>query len=215
VRDFLARNRVPARWMDVERDGEARELLLDDRPLRRLGHRAGGRARAGRAPAGGAGRRGAADCARHARRGGRRGGASLETTLAVLGHRLKHTDIELVRRYDKGLPKLIVRGSELNQVWTNLLHNAIDALGERGTITITTRPEAGGARVDVADDGPGIAPEIRERVFDSFFTTKDVGHGLGLATAHRIVVDRHHGTLTVDSEPGATSFHVWLPLTQS
>jgi signal transduction histidine kinase len=141
----------------------------------------------------------------------------LETTLAVLGHRLKHTDVELVRRYDKGLPKLTVRGSELNQVWTNLLDNAIDALGERGTITITTRREAGGARVDVTDNGPGIAPEIRERVFDSFFTTKDVGHGigLGLATAHRIVVDRHQGTITVDSEPGATTFHVWLPLTQT
>jgi signal transduction histidine kinase len=141
----------------------------------------------------------------------------LETTVAVLGHRLKHTDIEIVRRYDKQLPKLMVRGSELNQVWTNLLDNAIDALGERGTITITTTREADGARVDVTDDGPGIAPEIRERVFDSFFTTKDVGHGigLGLSTAHRIVVNRHHGTITVDSEPGATTFHVWLPLAQS
>jgi signal transduction histidine kinase len=141
----------------------------------------------------------------------------IETTLAVLGHRLKHTNIEIVRQYDKGLPKLTVRGSELNQVWTNLLDNAIDALGEKGTITITTRSEAGGARVDVSDDGPGIAPEARGRVFDSFFTTKDVGHGigLGLSTAHRVVVDRHHGTLTVDSEPGATTFHVWLPLTQT
>jgi signal transduction histidine kinase len=141
----------------------------------------------------------------------------LETTLAVLGHRLKHTEIEIVREYDKSLPKLIVRGSELNQVWTNLLDNAIDALGDRGTITITTRGEAGGARVDVSDDGPGIAPENRERVFDSFFTTKEVGHGLGLglSTAHRIVVDRHHGTITVESEPGATSLRVWLPLTQT
>ena len=141
----------------------------------------------------------------------------LETTLAVLGHRLKHTEIEVVRRYDKDLPKLTVRGSELNQVWTNLLDNAIDALDGRGTITIATSREAGGARVDVTDDGPGIPPEIRDRVFDSFFTTKDVGHGigLGLATAHRIVVDRHNGTITVDSDPGATSFHVWLPLTQT
>jgi signal transduction histidine kinase len=141
----------------------------------------------------------------------------LETTLAVLGHRLKHTEIEIVREYDKSLPKLTVRGSELNQVWTNLLDNAIDALGDRGRITITTRGEAGGARVDVSDDGPGIAPENRERVFDSFFTTKEVGHGLGLglSTAHRIVVDRHHGTITVESEPGATSLRVWLPLTQT
>jgi signal transduction histidine kinase len=141
----------------------------------------------------------------------------LETTLAVLGHRLKHTEIEIVREYDQSLPKLTVRGSELNQVWTNLLDNAIDALGDRGAITISTRSEAGGARVEVSDDGPGIAPENRERVFDSFFTTKEVGHGLGLglSTAHRIVVDRHHGTISVESEPGATSFRVWLPLTQS
>jgi signal transduction histidine kinase len=141
----------------------------------------------------------------------------LETTLAVLGHRLKHTSIEVVREYDRDLPKLTVRGSELNQVWTNLLDNAIDALGDRGTITITTSAEAGGARIDVADDGPGIPAEIRDRVFDSFFTTKEVGRGtgLGLATAHRIVVDRHGGTLTLDSGPDRTTFHVWLPRAQS
>jgi signal transduction histidine kinase len=141
----------------------------------------------------------------------------IETTLAVLGHRLKHTSIEVVRDYDRDLPKLTVRGSELNQVWTNLLDNAIDALGESGTITISTTREAGGVRVDIADDGSGIAAEIRERVFDSFFTTKDVGHGtgLGLATAHRIVVDRHNGTIRFDSSPDGTTFHVWLPLTQT
>ena len=140
----------------------------------------------------------------------------LETTIAILGHRLKHTSIEVVRDYARDLPKLTVRGSELNQVWTNLIENAIDALGDQGTITIATRREAAGARVEVSDDGPGIAEDIRDRVFDSFFTTKDVGHGtgLGLATAHRIVVDRHHGTIGVESEPGATTFHVWLPLSQ-
>jgi signal transduction histidine kinase len=140
----------------------------------------------------------------------------LETTIAVLGHRLKHTNIQIERAYDKELPKLTVRGSELNQVWTNLLDNAIDALGDSGRITISTRQEARGVRVDVTDDGPGIAPEDKDRVFDSFFTTKDVGRGtgLGLATAHQIVVDRHGGTLSVDSKPGATTFHVWLPLTQ-
>ncbi len=140
----------------------------------------------------------------------------IETTLAVLGHRLKHTEIEVVRDYDKGIPKLMARGSELNQIWTNLLDNAIDALGERGTITIKTRREAGGVRVDISDDGPGIADDIRERIFDSFFTTKEVGHGtgLGLATVHQIVVDRHRGRIEVESEPGATTFGVWLPLTQ-
>ena len=141
----------------------------------------------------------------------------LETTLIVLGHRLKHTAIEVVRDYDRSLPKLTVRGSELNQVWTNLLENAIDALGESGTITITTRLDGDCATVDVADDGPGIPAEIRERVFDSFFTTKEIGSGtgLGLATAYRIVVDRHDGALTVESAPGRTVFHVRLPLAQS
>jgi signal transduction histidine kinase len=141
----------------------------------------------------------------------------LETTLIVLGHRLKHTGIQLVRDYDRFIPKLTVRGSELNQVWTNLLENAIDALGDTGTITITTRLDRDCATVDIADDGPGIPAAIRDRIFDSFFTTKDVGRGtgLGLATARRIVADRHDGTLTVASEPGRTVFHVRLPLTQS
>jgi len=140
----------------------------------------------------------------------------LETTLAVLGYKLKHTEIEVVREYDRTLPKLTVRGSELNQVWTNLLDNAIDALGEHGTITISTRRDNSCALVDVGDDGPGIPPEHRDHVFDSFFTTKDVGAGtgLGLATARRIVVDRHDGSLTFDSEPGHTTFHVSLPIRQ-
>jgi signal transduction histidine kinase len=138
----------------------------------------------------------------------------LETTLAVLGHKLKHTGIEVRRDYDRDLPRLMARGPELNQVWTNLLDNAIDALGDRGTIRITTRRDGDCALVDVADNGPGIPPEIRARVFDSFVTTKDVGQGtgLGLATARRIVVDRHDGTLTVDSGPDGTVFHVRLPI---
>lgn len=141
----------------------------------------------------------------------------IETTLTVLGHRLKHTSIDVVRDYDRTLPRLIVRGSELNQVWTNLLANAIDALGEQGTITIGTRRDGNGLRVDIADDGPGIPPELVDRIFDSFFTTKDVGDGtgLGLATARRIVVDRHDGALAVESNPGRTVFHVWLPLTHT
>jgi signal transduction histidine kinase len=140
----------------------------------------------------------------------------LETTLAVLGHKLKHTQIEVAREYDRALPKMTVRGSELNQVWTNLLDNAIDALGDSGTITITTRLDDNCVEVDVSDDGPGIPADDLDRVFDSFYTTKDVGRGtgLGLATALRIVSDRHDGTLTVDSRPGRTTFHVRLPLTQ-
>ncbi len=140
----------------------------------------------------------------------------LETTLAVLGHKLKHTEIKVERDYDRALPKMTVRGSELNQVWTNLLDNAIDALGNNGTITITTRLDDNCVKVDVSDDGPGIPADDVDRVFDSFYTTKDVGRGtgLGLATALRIVSDRHDGTLSVDSRPGRTTFHVRLPLTQ-
>jgi signal transduction histidine kinase len=141
----------------------------------------------------------------------------LETTLVVLGHKLKHTGIDVVRDYDRDLPKLTVRGSELNQVWTNLLDNAIDALCESGTITVATRRNGDCAIVDISDDGPGIPEEIRDHVFDSFFTTKRIGAGtgLGLATARLIVVDRHAGSLSLDSEPGRTTFHVSLPFTRT
>jgi signal transduction histidine kinase len=138
----------------------------------------------------------------------------LETTLTVLGYKLKHTEIALVREYDRTLPPMTMHGSELNQVWTNLLDNAIEALGERGTITISTRRDGECLEVNIADDGPGIAPEERTHIFDPFFTTKEVGKGtgLGLDTARRIVADRHRGTISVDSEPGRTVFHVRLPL---
>ncbi len=138
----------------------------------------------------------------------------LETTVMVLGHKLKHTEIVVTRDYDRTLPKLTVRGSELNQVWTNLLDNAIDALGERGTITISTRHEDSCAVVEITDDGPGIPAEVADRIFDPFYTTKDVGRGtgLGLSTARQIVVDRHDGSLSLESEPGRTAFRVRLPL---
>ena len=110
---------------------------------------------------------------------------------------------------------MTVHGSELNQVWTNLLDNAIGALGEHGTITIRTRSDGGYAIVELTDDGPGIPEDVRERIFDPFFTTKDVGSGtgLGLATARQIVVERHNGLLSVESVPGNTTFRVKLPLT--
>jgi signal transduction histidine kinase len=138
----------------------------------------------------------------------------LETTLVVLGHKFKHTAIKVERHYDRTLPKLTVNGSELNQVWTNLLDNAIGALGDGGTITITTRRDGNCAFVEIADDGPGVPEEIQDRIFDAFFTTKDVGQGtgLGLSTARQIVVDRHRGSLTLVSRPGATIFRVSLPL---
>ena len=138
----------------------------------------------------------------------------LETTITILGHKLKHRTIEVVRDYDDSIPQFPALGAELNQVWTNLLDNAIDALGETGTITITTRTDNGCAEVDIADDGPGIPPDVRDRIFDPFFTTKEVGHGtgLGLDQVRRIVVDRHHGSIQVQSEPGQTVFRVRLPM---
>jgi signal transduction histidine kinase len=138
----------------------------------------------------------------------------LETTLIVLGHKLKHTHIEIERHYDRELPKLIARGGELNQVWTNLLDNAIGALGDTGTITITTRREADCAVIEIEDDGPGIPAALKDRVFDPFFTTKGVGEGtgLGLDTARRIITERHRGSLSLESEPGHTLLRVWLPL---
>jgi signal transduction histidine kinase len=137
----------------------------------------------------------------------------IETTLMVLGHKLKHTSIEIHRSYDRSLPKLTLRGSELNQVWTNLLANAIEALGNSGTIEIVTARDGACARVDIIDDGPGIPSEIRDRVFDPFFTTKGVGEGtgLGLDTARRITTERLGGSIEFDSVPGRTAFHIWLP----
>lgn len=138
----------------------------------------------------------------------------IENTLTILRHKLKKTTIEVTRDYDESLGPVMVHGAELNQVWTNLLDNAIDALGSSGQISITTRRDGNCAEVDISDDGPGIPREIADRVFDPFFTTKDVGHGtgLGLDTARRIVVERHHGTLTLSSRPGATVFRVRVPL---
>jgi signal transduction histidine kinase len=137
----------------------------------------------------------------------------LETTLSVLGHKLKHTTIDVRRDYDRDLPRLTVHGSELNQVWTNLIDNALDALDGSGTIEIATRADGDCAVVEFRDDGPGIPEAVAARIFDPFFTTKDVGAGtgLGLATARQIVVDRHDGSISVASEPGRTVFTVRLP----
>jgi signal transduction histidine kinase len=138
----------------------------------------------------------------------------LETTLKVMGHKLKHTEIEIERDYDRTLPPLTIYGSELNQVWTNLLDNAIDALGSTGTITLRTRRDGECIVVDIADTGPGIPEDARSHVFEPFYTTKDVGHGtgLGLDTARRIVEQRHGGSLAFDTGEDGTTFHVWLPL---
>ena len=136
----------------------------------------------------------------------------IEETLTILGYKLK-TGIDVVREYDRDLPRIETRGGELNQVWTNLIDNAIGALGEQGTITIRTYAEADRLTVEIADDGPGIPEEIRGRIFDPFFTTKDVGQGtgLGLDMVRRIVTERSGGEIDFRSEPGGTVFRVRLP----
>ncbi len=139
----------------------------------------------------------------------------LENTLIILGHKLK--DITVIREYDRSLPRITVYGSELNQVWTNVIDNAIDAMHGRGKLWIRTRRELEWVFVEIADNGPGIPPEIQSRIFEPFFTTKGVGagSGMGLDIAYRIIVDRHHGNLSVTSKPGDTCFEVCLPIHQT
>lgn len=139
----------------------------------------------------------------------------IESTLVVLGHKLRD-GVTVVRDYADDVPKIAAYPGELNQVWTNLVDNAVDAMEGAGTLTITTRLDGDHVVVEVADTGPGIAPEVAARVFEAFFTTKDVGKGtgLGLDIAQRIVVERHLGTIEVDNGPGGrgTVMRVRLPV---
>jgi signal transduction histidine kinase len=122
----------------------------------------------------------------------------------------------VVRQYDPDTPRVAGYGSELNQVWTNLIDNAADAMGGKGELIVRTRAEEDrtGVVVEIEDNGPGIPEDVKPRIFDPFFTTKPVGHGtgLGLATAQSIIVRRHHGTIEVTSRPGRTCFTVRIPI---
>jgi signal transduction histidine kinase len=140
--------------------------------------------------------------------------AGLNSTLIMLGHKLKKGDVEVVRDYEKDLPHICGHAGELNQVWTNLIDNAIDAVEGQGRITVRTASENGRVLVEVSDDGPGIPEEVRERIFEPFYTTKDVGKGtgLGLDISYRVVVEDHKGDIQVLSEPGYTRFQVRLPV---
>lgn len=135
----------------------------------------------------------------------------LENTVTVMKHKLRN--VTLIREYDSDLPQIRARGSELNQVWTNLLDNAIDAVNGKGMIRLITRHENSFVMVEVADDGPGIPPEAQARLFEPFYTTKDVGlgTGLGLDISYRII-RQHNGTIEVQSQPGHTRFIVRLPM---
>lgn len=138
----------------------------------------------------------------------------IDNTVKIFGHRIK-TGVTIVRNYDPALPKVCAYGGELNQVWTNLIDNAIDSMKGKGELRIKACKELDYAIVEIEDTGPGIPKEIQSRIFDPFFTTKSVGEGtgLGLDTVGRIV-RRHHGFIEVESEPGKTCFTVRLPFKQ-
>jgi signal transduction histidine kinase len=136
----------------------------------------------------------------------------IESTLTMLKFRLKR-GVEVKREFDANLPRVFARGSELNQVWTNLIDNAIDAMGGKGQLIIRTSRELDFVLVEIIDNGPGIPDILKPHLFEPFFTTKDVGEGtgIGLDTVYRIVRG-HRGEVTFESRPGRTSFQVRLPL---
>ena len=143
----------------------------------------------------------------------------LESTLVILQHKLKQ-GVTIKREYSTDLPRIEAYASELNQVWTNILDNAIDAMnpssrsGQVGEITLRTYAEDNHVIVEIADNGPGIPENIRSRIFEPFFTTKPPGRGtgLGLHISHDIIANRHRGQLSVESKPGETKFKVVLPI---
>lgn len=138
----------------------------------------------------------------------------LDNTLIILRHKLKQ-GITVRRQYDPDLPRIQAYGSDLNQVWTNIIDNAADALNGQGEVTIRTRREGESqVAVEIEDNGPGIPPEIQKRIFDPFFTTKPPGKGtgMGLDISYRIIVRKHRGDIRVESRPGRTCFTVVLPV---
>jgi signal transduction histidine kinase len=136
----------------------------------------------------------------------------IESTLTMLGHKLKN--VTLVRAFDRSLPRIMAYGSELNQVWTNLIDNAIHAVNGTGKICVGTCREDDQLVVEIVDNGSGIPPDVQSHLFEPFFTTKPVGTGtgLGLIISNRIVADRHGGEIEFESRPGETRFKVRLPI---
>ncbi|WP_214322363.1 ATP-binding protein [Nonomuraea sediminis] len=137
----------------------------------------------------------------------------LDSTIAIFRGKIP-PDINVVTDYDRTLPEIPAYAGELNQVWTNLIANALDAMGSQGTLTIRTAHDEDEAIIEIGDTGPGVPDAIKDRIFEPFFTTKTVGHGtgLGLDISYRIVAGRHSGELKVRSVPGDTWFEVRLPL---
>jgi signal transduction histidine kinase len=139
--------------------------------------------------------------------------AGLDATLQMMRSRMEQVDVQ--RDYEPNLPRISAYSGELNQVWTALIENALEALGNQGILRITCKLEAEMLLVEIWDTGPGIPPELQERIFEPFFTTKAPGRGLGLGLDHAMrIVRKHRGHLSVKSEPGSTCFRVRLPLDQ-
>jgi signal transduction histidine kinase len=136
----------------------------------------------------------------------------IESTLVMLGHKLRDR-VEVVRAYGADVPRIDAFAGELNQVWTNLIDNAADAMDRAGTLRISTRAESDQIVIEFTDTGPGMPAEVAARAFEPFYTTKDVGKGtgLGLDIAHRIVVEHHGGAIRINSHPGQTTLEVRLP----
>jgi signal transduction histidine kinase len=144
--------------------------------------------------------------------------AGLESTLVMLGMKMKKGDgLTLVKEFDRSLPQIPAYPAELNQVWTNLIDNALQAMKGSGTLTLRTARDGEFVLVEIGDTGPGVPAAITHKIFEPFFTTKPVGEGtgLGLDISWRIVVNRHGGDLRVESKPGDTRFQVRLPLTSA
>jgi signal transduction histidine kinase len=137
----------------------------------------------------------------------------LDNTLVILRHKLKQ-GVNVTLNYDRSLPQIEAHGSELNQVWTNIIDNAVDAMGGQGEIKNRTYADDWNDVVEISDDGPGIPPNVLPRIFQPFYTTKGpgVGTGLGLHIAYNIVVDKHRGKINVESKPRETTFRVSLPV---
>lgn len=141
----------------------------------------------------------------------------IESTVTILNHKLRKKAIKVVREYAEDTPKVPAYPGELNQVWTNLIDNAIDAMDEGGTLTISTDREGDCVCARVCDTGHGIPADVQKQMFEPFFTTKPMGlgTGLGLDIVHRIITEQHGGDIEVESKPGRTCFTVWFPLTPS
>jgi signal transduction histidine kinase len=139
----------------------------------------------------------------------------LDSTLAMLGHKLR--GVTVVREYGTDVPMIDAYAGELNQVWTNLIDNAVDAMGGSGTLHVATRMEDGEVVIEIRDTGSGMSPEVAARAFEAFYTTKDVGQGtgLGLDIARRIIAERHGGSISIDSRPGGTTLRVGLAVRRS